>query len=63
MKNKCRYIMPDGKKCGKRTKTHKYICDEHAEEQEIKLYGRYCESCGIDSFNELKHKKDCNNLS
>lgn len=53
------HIMPNGKSCGRKTKTYKYICDEHAEEQEIIPYGRYCEFCGIDTFNELKHKKDC----
>jgi len=53
--------MPDGKKCGKKAKTYKYICDKHAEEQETKNYGRYCEICGADTFNELKHKKECMN--
>jgi len=55
------YILLDEKECGKRTKVHKYICDEHAEEVETIPYGRYCESCRIDTFNELKHKKDCGN--
>jgi hypothetical protein len=59
IKNKCMYTLPNGKKCGKQTRTYKYICDEHGEEQEIKPYGRYCEECGIDTFNELHHQKKC----
>jgi len=54
----CNYILSDGKTCNKETETHKFICDEHADEQEIPPYGRYCEYCGTDTFNE-PHKKDC----
>jgi hypothetical protein len=55
---KCEYEK-DGKLCGKETTTYKYICDEHAEEVELEPYGRYCEFCGIDTFNEKKHKEGC----
>ena len=45
--------------CNNKTNTYKYICDECAEKQEIKPFGRYCEYCGIDLFNEENHKKNC----
>lgn len=54
----CNYIFPDGSICNRTTKTYNFICDEHADEQELKPYGRYCEFCGADTFNEF-HKKGC----
>jgi hypothetical protein len=50
---RCMYTLPNGEVC------NKYICDEHAEEVELIPYGRFCEYCGIDTFNELKHKDEC----
>jgi hypothetical protein len=35
-----------------------FICDECAEEQETRPYGRYCEMCGCDTFTE-RHKEGC----
>lgn len=55
----CNYMLSNGLKCNKKTETYKFICDEHAEKQEQKPYGRYCESCGIDTFNYDDHKGDC----
>ena len=55
----CNYLLPNGEQCNRKTETYKYICDEHAEIQEIKPYGRYCEFCGIDTFNHDEHKEDC----
>ena len=57
-KGVCNYSLPDGKPCNRKTKTHNVICDEHAEKQELEPYGRYCEFCGADTFNE-HHKEDC----
>jgi hypothetical protein len=37
-----------------------FICDECAEEQETRPYGRYCEMCGCDTFTE-RHKEGCGN--
>jgi len=50
--NKCTYVLEDGKICGKEAKTHKYICDKHAEEQEMEPYGRFCEFCRAGLFEE-----------
>ena len=58
-KGVCKYILSNGKTCNRKTKTHKFICDEHADEQEQEPYGRYCEFCGIDTFNVDHHKEDC----
>ena len=44
---KCKYLG-----CGKKTKIYKYICDKHAEKQETKPYGKFCEGCGADLFEE-----------
>lgn len=56
---RCQYVFSSGIKCNKVTETHMYICDYHAEIQETKPYGQYCEFCGIDTFNVLEHKEDC----
>jgi hypothetical protein len=57
---KCEYLNHEnGRVCGRETNLYKYICDEHAEEVEDTPYGRYCEFCGIDTFNEKKHKEGC----
>lgn len=55
----CNYLLPNGEQCNQKTKTYIFICDKHAEEQELKPYGRYCEFCGIDTFNIKNHKEDC----
>lgn len=52
-------MLRNGKRCGRPTKMHKYICDKHAELAEDQPHGRYCEHCGIDTFNGLRHKKGC----
>ena len=54
MKKQCEY---EG--CKKKVHTYKYICDRHAKELEVEPYGRFCEFCGIDTFNVKLHKKDC----
>jgi len=54
---KCYYELETGL-CGRKTKTYKYICDKHAEEVETVPYGRFCEFCGIDTF-QSEHKRDC----
>jgi predicted amidophosphoribosyltransferase len=46
--------------CGKETSSYRYICNECAEEQEAKPYGRYCDECGADMFDE-DHKEGCGN--
>jgi hypothetical protein len=58
-KGYCNFILDNGNKCNKKTETHKFICDFHADIQEIKPYGRYCEFCGIDTFNIERHKPNC----
>lgn len=36
----------------KKVSSYNFICDECAEEQEVKPYGRYCEGCNADLFND-----------
>lgn len=52
--------MKDSQPCLKKTETHKYICDKHAEEVEDSPHGRYCDDCGVDTFNE-DHDPGCSN--
>lgn len=55
----CRYIENNGEQCQNETNMYRFVCDEHAEELEHEIYGRYCEFCGIDTFNEDKHLDFC----
>lgn len=44
--------------CNKETNLYLNICDKCAKEKELEPYGRYCEKCGCDMFNE-EHKGVC----
>lgn len=59
VEGRCHYMLENGKICGRKTESYKYICDLHAEEVEAIPYGRFCEFCGMDTFNEKYHRKGC----
>lgn len=46
------------KDCRRKTKTYKFICDECAEIVEFLPYGRFCQECGADTFQE-EHDISC----
>ena len=41
----CNYVLSNGNMCNRKTETHKFICDGHADEQEQEPYEKRCGFC------------------